>query len=96
MKKIFLTLTLFSLIISCSDDFVDIKNEGTTDVTDFFKTQDDALQATNAVYSFLRSWENSAFPAQYVFGVPGDDVEKGSNPGDASFINAYDNFIYGK
>jgi hypothetical protein len=42
---------------------VDIKNEGTTDVTDFFKTQDDAVQATNAVYSFLRSWENSAFPA---------------------------------
>ena len=94
MKKIFLTLTLFSLIISCSDNFVDIKNEGTTKVTDFFKTQEDAMQATNAVYSFLRSWENSAFPAQFVLGVPGDDVEKGSNPGDASFINSYDNFTY--
>lgn len=94
MKKIFLTLTLFSLIISCSDDFVDIKNEGTTDVTDFFKTQDDAVQATNAIYSFLRSWDNSAFPYQYVFGVPSDDVEKGSNPGDGSFINAYNNFTY--
>ena len=94
MKKIFLTLTLFSLIISCSDDFVDIKNEGTTEVTDFFKTQDDAVQATNAIYSFLRSWDNSAFPYQYVFGVPSDDVEKGSNPGDGSFINAYNNFTY--
>ena len=94
MKKIFLTLTLFSLIISCSDDFVDIKREGTVDVTDFFKTQDDAMQATNAVYSFLRSWDNTGFPAQYVFGVTGDDVEKGSNPGDASFINAYDHFTF--
>ncbi len=94
MKKIFLTLSILSLIASCNDDFVDIKDEGQTEVTNFFTTQDDAMQATNAVYSFLRSWENSGFPAQYVFGVTGDDVEKGSNPGDASFINAYDNFTF--
>ena len=30
MKKIFLTLSIFSLIASCSDDFVDIKQEGVT------------------------------------------------------------------
>lgn len=94
MKKIFLTLSIFSLIASCSDDFVDIKQEGVTVGSDFFKTESDAMRATNAVYSFLRSWENSGFPAQFVFGVTGDDVEKGSNPGDASFINAYDNFSF--
>ena len=80
--------------MSCSDDFVDIKPEGVVIADDFFKTEDDAMRATNAIYSFLRSWENTGFPAQYVFGVTGDDVEKGSNPGDASFINAYDNFSY--
>lgn len=94
MKKIFLTLSLFSLIVSCSDDFVDIKQEGVVSAEDFFKTEDDAMRATNAVYSFLRSWDNTGFPAQFVFGVTGDDVEKGSNPGDASFINAYDNFSF--
>lgn len=94
MKKIFLTLSIFSLFASCNDDFVDIKDEGQKDVTQFFTTQDDAMQATSAIYSFLRSWENTGFPAQYVFGVTGDDVEKGSNPGDASFINAYDNFTF--
>ena len=94
MKKIFLTLSLLSLIVSCNDDFVDIKDEGQNDVTNFFTTQDDAMQSTTAIYSFLRSWENTGFPAQYVFGVTGDDVEKGSNPGDASFINAYDNFTF--
>jgi len=94
MKKIFLTISLFSLIVSCSDDFVDIKPEGETLVENFFKTADDANRATNAIYSFLRSWENTGFPAQYVFGVTGDDVEKGSNPGDASFINAYDQFTF--
>lgn len=94
MKKIFLTLSIFSLLTSCNDDFVDIKQEGYTKGEDFFKTADDANRATNAIYSFLRSWENTGFPAQYVFGVTGDDVEKGSNPGDASFINAYDNFTF--
>ena len=94
MKKIFLTLSIFSVIASCSDDFVDIKPEGVVIADDFYKTEADAMKATNAVYSFLRSWENSGFPAQYVFGVTGDDVEKGSNPGDASFINAYDNFSF--
>lgn len=93
MKKIFLSIALFSLAVSCND-YLDIKQEGATEASNFFKTQDDAMQATNAIYVFLRSWENSAFPYQFVFGVPADDVIKGSNPGDASFINAYDQFTY--
>ncbi|SEW07229.1 Starch-binding associating with outer membrane [Chryseobacterium wanjuense] len=93
MKKIFLSIALLSVIVSCND-YLDIQQEGRTEASSFFKTQDDALQATSAIYSFLRSWENSAFPYQFVFGVPADDVIKGSNPGDASFINAYDNFSY--
>lgn len=94
MKKIFLSLVLITAAVSCKDDYLDVKQPGRVEATDFFKTQDDAIKATNAIYSSLRTWENSAFPAQYVFGVPADDVEKGSNPGDASFINVYDNFTY--
>ena len=94
MKKIFLTISILSLFVSCNDDFVDIKPEGVVVAEDFYKTEADAIKATNAIYSFLRSWENSGFPAQFVYGVTGDDVEKGSNPGDASFINAYDNFSF--
>ncbi|CAA7193592.1 RagB/SusD family nutrient uptake outer membrane protein [Chryseobacterium potabilaquae] len=93
MKKIFLSIALVSLTISCND-YLDIKQEGVTEASSFFQTENDAMQATNAIYSFLRSWENSAFPYQFVFGVPADDVIKGSNPGDASFINVYDNFTY--
>ncbi|SHL23102.1 Starch-binding associating with outer membrane [Chryseobacterium contaminans] len=93
MKKIFLSIALLSLASSCND-YLDIKQEGYKEAASFFKTQDDAIQATSAIYSFLRSWENSAFPYQFVFGVPADDVVKGSNPGDASFINEYDNFTF--
>ncbi|KQT18424.1 hypothetical protein ASG31_06790 [Chryseobacterium sp. Leaf404] len=94
MKKIILSLALIVAAISCKDDYLDTVQPGKVDAAVFFTTQDDAMQATNAIYSSLRSWENSAFPAQYVFGVPADDVEKGSNPGDASFINVYNNFSY--
>ncbi|PWN67557.1 RagB/SusD family nutrient uptake outer membrane protein [Chryseobacterium oncorhynchi] len=94
MKKIFLSIALFSLAASCKDDYLDIKQEGYTEASSFFKTENDAMLATNAIYSFLRSWDNSAFPYQFMFGVPADDVVKGSNPGDASFINEYDNFTY--
>ena len=93
MKKILLSIALLSVIVSCND-YLDIQQEGRTEASSFFKTQDDALQATSAIYSFLRGWENSAFPYQFVFGVPADDVLKGSNPGDASFINVYDNFTF--
>ncbi|MCH5716568.1 RagB/SusD family nutrient uptake outer membrane protein [Niabella hibiscisoli] len=82
------------LISGCKGDFLDIPLEGQTEAPEFFQTQDDALKAVSAIYTFLRSWDNSAFPYQYLFGVPADDVEKGSNPGDASFINAYNNFTF--
>ncbi|WBV61206.1 RagB/SusD family nutrient uptake outer membrane protein [Chryseobacterium camelliae] len=94
MKKIFLSIVLLSFIVGCKDDYLNVDEYWKKDATEFFKTQDDAIQATSAIYSFLRSWENSAFPYQYLFGVPADDVEKGSNPGDASFINVYNNFTY--
>ncbi|MDQ1096589.1 MULTISPECIES: RagB/SusD family nutrient uptake outer membrane protein [Chryseobacterium] len=94
MKKIFLSIALVAVLAGCKDDYLDVEQPNRIKANAFFTTQDDALQATSAIYSALRSWENSAFPAQYVFGVPADDVEKGSNPGDASFINAYDQFTY--
>lgn len=93
MKKIFLSIAILSLLTGCND-YLDVQQPNRVVADAFFTTQDDAMQATNAIYSALRSWENSAFPAQYVFGVPADDVEKGSNPGDASFINVYDQFTY--
>ncbi|ODM54936.1 RagB/SusD family nutrient uptake outer membrane protein [Elizabethkingia meningoseptica] len=95
MKKIFLSIAVVSLFAGCKNDsFLDIPVEGQKEEAAFFKTQDDAIKATNAIYSFLRTWDNSAFPYQFIFGVPADDVIKGSNPGDASFINAYDQFTY--
>lgn len=79
---------------NCSDSNLDFKPEGISTADEFFKTENDAILATNAIYTYLRSYNGSAFPFQFVYGVPGDDVVKGSNPGDGSFINVYDNYSY--
>ena len=94
MKKFAIILLSLTFAISCSDDYLDIPKEGERESTQFWKTEQDAVDATNAIYTYLRSWDASAFPYQFLFGVTGDDVDKGSNPGDASFINAYDKFTY--
>lgn len=95
MKKIFIiSVAIILLMPGCKKDFLDIPLEGQTEAPAFFQTQEDAIKAVSAIYIFLRGWENSAFPYQYLFGVPGDDVEKGSNPGDAAFINSFNNFTF--
>jgi len=99
MKKYFfnnITLSLYILIVitGCKNDFLDIEIEGYRQEEDFFKTEEHAIKAVSAVYSQLRSWDNTGFPYQYVFGIPADDVLKGSNPGDSSHLNVADQFKY--
>jgi len=96
MKKIFTLTYIISLFIfvGCKNDFIDIDVEGYRQAEDFFKTEEHAIRATNAVYSMLRSYDNYAFPYQYVFGMPADDVLKGSNPGDGRHLMVADEFKY--
>jgi len=88
------SLTILVGLTACKNDFLDIDIEGYRQEKDFFKTEEHAINATNAVYSMLRSWDNVGFPYQYVFGMPADDVLKGSNPGDSSFLNNASEFKY--
>lgn len=94
MKKIILAIFCALSFIACKEDYLDVQQEGQIPAEKLFQTEADAVSATTYIYSFLRSWDNSAFPYQYLFGVPADDVVKGSNPGDASFMNVYDNFSF--
>ncbi|WP_080779658.1 RagB/SusD family nutrient uptake outer membrane protein [Chryseobacterium phocaeense] len=94
MKKIIISSILVLSSLSCSNDFLENRVENAVLAEEFFKTEADAMSGTAAIYAFLKGWDNSAFPFQYVMGVTGDDVVKGSNPGDSSFINAYDNYSY--
>lgn len=86
--------TLFSLMATegCKKSFLDVPPQAQTPSEQFWKTADDASQAVNAIYANLRVWEQVAFAAIAIESLGSDESEKGSSPGDASFLNLYDNF----
>ncbi|MBS1564030.1 MAG: RagB/SusD family nutrient uptake outer membrane protein [Bacteroidetes bacterium] len=85
-------LPLAVLQTGCSKGYLDVEPQGKQPNASFWKTQDDATKAVNAIYANLRSWPNVAFAAMAVESLGSDDAEKGSTPGDATFMNSFDNF----
>ncbi|MBO6523673.1 MAG: RagB/SusD family nutrient uptake outer membrane protein [Balneolaceae bacterium] len=81
-KKTILILSISLILISC-EGFLDVRPQSELTQEAFPTSASDALQATNAVYSTLRSWHyhSGGFP---VLDVMSDDGLKGSNPDDGS------------
>jgi hypothetical protein len=93
MKKYILLITAFSIFISCNNDFTDIEQENQLPAEGSFKTQEDAIQATNAIYSNLRVWQH-VWANLAITAMTTDDSDKGSSPGDATFFNDFANFTF--
>lgn len=90
-----LALSFIALLVvcqSCKKSFLDVSPAGSTAATQFFKTQEDATSAVNAMYANLHEWTNIAFAPIAVESMGSDDAEKGSSPTDASFMNNFDTF----
>ncbi|MET0300469.1 MAG: RagB/SusD family nutrient uptake outer membrane protein [Flavitalea sp.] len=85
---------LLVIPLSCSKSFLDVPPQATQPSEEFFVNQEDALQATYAMYANLRTFGNVAFGAFAIESLGSDDTEKGSSPGDASFFDTYDNFTH--
>lgn len=77
---------------SCKKSFLDTVPAGATVVTQFWKTQNDATEALNAMYADLHNYNDLAFPAIAIESMGSDDVTKGSVPTDATFMNEYITF----
>jgi len=77
---------------SCKKSFLNVDPAQNTAATLFFKTQDDATKAVNAMYANLREWNNIAFAPIALESMGSDDAEKGSSPTDATYMNSYHNF----
>lgn len=93
MKKIILTFSLFALF-SCTEDFLEIPLEDRTPAEEFFVSEEDATQAVNAIYNHQLEWLTSAFAPLAITQITSDDSDKGSNPGDAAFLNDFSNFTF--
>ncbi len=86
------TCVLAALTLAGCEDFLDKNLQGELTQATFPVTEEDALLATNAVYSTLREWHyhSGGYP---ILDIMSDDAIKGSNPNDQiATIGAYDNF----
>ena len=77
---------------SCKKSFLNVQAKGTVAATQFWQTQADATGAVNGMCAYLHEWTNIAFAPIAVESMGSDDVDKGSTPTDASFMNDFHNF----
>jgi len=77
---------------SCQKDFLDRKPPGELTFEEFFKTPEQAILATNAVYQQYREFDICALPYIACTDVVSDDADKGSTANDAPLMSDIDNF----
>jgi SusD family/Starch-binding associating with outer membrane len=73
---------------------IDTEPLGMLTTDSFFKTADQAIQATNATYAMLREWRVHVFSWIGLTDIASDDATKGSVPADASFLLDLDNLQF--
>src|ERR1700744_5011017 len=98
-KRNFLTLltvafTAVSIMVNsgCKKSFLDPQPQGALPAVQLYKDATGASQGINAIYSQLGAWAETAFPALAIESMGGDEVQKGSTPGDSPAIGYYHPF----
>lgn len=80
---------LLIVVQSCKKSFLDVHATGNVSETQFWRNQTDATAAVDGMYANLHEWTNIAFAPIAVESMGSDDVDKGSTPTDASFMNDF-------
>lgn len=81
------------LPLSCRQDFLDIKPQGQLTSENYFASTEQAIWAVNTIYAHIRQ---NALPLHFIgmTDIISDDTDKGSEPNDAIFLTALDNFTF--
>ena len=87
-------LVFVILTAGCGDSLLDQKPRGELTDPSFFQTEEHAIQATNATYEQLRSFNVHSFPWIGMTEIASDDASKGSTPSDNPEMLAIDNFTF--
>ena len=95
MKSIIPTLLAACLlaVASCSE-VLDRTPQGEYTLDNFFRTQDQAVQAVTGVYNQLRQWETHVFSYIGMTDIVSDDSDKGSFTADGFFLQEVDDFTF--
>ena len=80
--------------ISCQKDFLERSPSGKLVFDQYFKTSDDAVMATNAVYNQFRSFDCVGLGYIGITDIISDDADKGSTPNDQPPAAEVDNFTF--
>ncbi len=91
-KSFALLAALLLLTTNCQKDFLDRRPPGELTFEEFFKTEAQAIEATNAVYEQYRTFDICALPFIACTDVLSDDSDKGSTANDAPLMSDIDNF----
>ncbi len=76
------------------DDFLSTEPRGQLTTAQFFTTEQQAVEATNATYSHLRDWSVHVFAWIGMTDIASDDANKGSTPADAADQLAMDDLAW--
>src|ERR1700744_1714510 len=76
----------------CKKSFLDSQPQGQTPAVQLYSNAAGAAQGINAIYALDRDFNHTAFPALAIESMGGDEVEKGSTPGDSSPMGLYHTF----
>ncbi|MCC6462946.1 MAG: RagB/SusD family nutrient uptake outer membrane protein [Saprospiraceae bacterium] len=94
-KNVFLpTLLVLLFANSCQKEFLDRKPLGQLTYENFFQTEEQAVQATNAVYNQFRAWECVGLSYIGITDIISDDADKGSTLNDQPLAGDVDNFTF--
>ncbi|HUG41635.1 MAG TPA: RagB/SusD family nutrient uptake outer membrane protein [Longimicrobiales bacterium] len=78
-------LPLVLVLFGC-DDFLATEPKAQLTTSNFFTTEAQALQATNAAYAMLRNWQTHTLFWVGMTDIVSDDATKGSHPNDAGYL----------
>jgi len=76
----------------CKKSFLNPPVQGALPASQVYNSEAGATQGINAIYADLRVWAETAFPALAIESMGGDEVQKGSTPGDSPAIGYYHTF----
>ncbi|MGZ3891083.1 MAG: RagB/SusD family nutrient uptake outer membrane protein [Mucilaginibacter sp.] len=88
----FILTAVVILAGGCKKSFLNPPPQGALPATQLYTNETGATQGINAIYSYLGSWGETAFPALAIESMGGDEVQKGSTSGDSPNMGLYHTF----
>ena len=87
-----LMIVVLIIISACNKTFLDVEPQGQRTATSFWKTQQDATEAVNAIYGNLRSAGQVGIASVAIESLGSDDADAGAKQSDIPEMYQYDNF----